>query len=61
MLVLTHEEGSLVHIGESIKLKVISITGKKIKIGYTAPKNISILRDEVKQRKENEQGDIQND
>lgn len=50
MLVLTHTIGSLVHIGDDIKLRVISINKNKIKIGYEAPNDVTILRDEVKQR-----------
>lgn len=61
MLVLTHTIGSVVHIGDDITLKIISINKNKIKVGYSAPENITILRDEVKQRNENAKRDIQND
>lgn len=52
MLVLTHTIGSVVHIGDDITLKIISINKNKIKVGYDAPKEVNILRDEVKQRQD---------
>lgn len=52
MLVLTHTIGSVVHIGDDIVLKIISINKNKIKVGYSAPESVSILRDEVKQRQD---------
>lgn len=60
MLVLTHITGSVIHIGDDVTLKIISINKNKIKVGYFAPKNVTILRDEVKQRQENERNKIQN-
>lgn len=61
MLVLTHIVGSVVRIGDDIVLKVISINGNKIKIGYSAPESVSILRDEAKQRTRHEGKDnVQN-
>lgn len=55
MLVLTHKRGDLVHIGEDIKIRVLAVDRfGNIKLGYTAPKEVQILRDKVKERMEGE-------
>lgn len=52
MLIMTHGFGDVVHIGPDIKLNILKIEGNKIVIGYTAPKEVTILRDKVKKRME---------
>ena len=47
MLIFTRENGDEIVINSDIVLKVISISGKKVKLGISAPKNISILRGEI--------------
>tara|TARA_R110000851_G_scaffold54489_4_gene128578 strand:+ start:1044 stop:1277 length:234 start_codon:yes stop_codon:yes gene_type:complete len=61
MLVLTSKTGSDILLGEEgfqvgehlIKLSVLSIKGKKVKIGIDAPDGIEILRSELLQERDN--------
>lgn len=48
MLVLSRKEDESVIIGENIKIKVISIEKGSVKLGFEAPPNMLILREELK-------------
>ena len=48
MLVLSRKIGESVHIGNSIEVKVISISKDKVKLGFEAPKNITVIRGELR-------------
>lgn len=51
MLVLTRNQGESIIIGQGeIVITVLSNSGKQIKIGVTAPKNISVHRKEIYER-----------
>lgn len=54
MLVLSHTTGDAIYIGDNIKLEIVECKGGRVKIGYTAPKDIRILRDKVKERDDRE-------
>lgn len=47
MLVLTRKKGQSIRIGDDIFIEVIDIKGEGVKIGITAPDNLSILRKEL--------------
>lgn len=47
MLILTRKVGQSIIIGEDIEIKVLEIINGQIKLGITAPKNISVLRKEL--------------
>ncbi|WP_043884002.1 carbon storage regulator CsrA [Caldanaerobacter subterraneus] len=47
MLILTRKVGQSIIIGEDIEIKVLEIINGQMKLGITAPKNISILRKEL--------------
>ncbi len=47
MLVLGRKENESIHIGDEIVVKVVSIENGIVKLGIDAPKNISIVRDEL--------------
>lgn len=47
MLVLARKEDESIHIGDNIIIKVVSIDNGIVKLGIEAPKEISILRDEL--------------
>lgn len=49
MLVLTRKNGQSFHIGDDIHITITEVSGDKVKIGIEAPKNLSILRDELVQ------------
>jgi len=47
MLILTRKVGQAIIIGEGIEIKILEIVDGQIKLGITAPKNISVLRKEL--------------
>lgn len=47
MLVLTRKENESIIIDEQIKVTIISIGSDKVRIGITAPKEVSVHREEV--------------
>ncbi len=47
MLILTRKIGQSLIIGDDIEVKVVSIDGENIKIGISAPKNVSVVRKEL--------------
>ncbi|MGA1863340.1 carbon storage regulator CsrA [Deferribacter thermophilus] len=47
MLVLTRKIGESIIIGDDIEVKVVSISGKSVRLGVDAPKNISVHRKEI--------------
>jgi carbon storage regulator len=50
MLVLTRKKGQRIRIGLSVELTVLEIRGGSVKLGFEAPPNISIHRDEIRSR-----------
>ena len=55
MLVLTRKPGQSIMIGEGIEVQVLSVSGEKVRLGITAPRDVTIFRDEVLERIEDEQ------
>jgi carbon storage regulator len=49
MLILTRKLGESITIGDEIKITFLEITGKQLRIGIEAPKNVSVHRAEVYQ------------
>ena len=47
MLVLSRKEGEAIIINGNIEIKIIEISGDKIKVGIEAPHDIKILRSEL--------------
>jgi carbon storage regulator len=50
MLVLSRKKNERVMIGEDIEVHVIDIRGDRVKLGFSAPANVPIHRDEVFRR-----------
>ena len=55
MLILTRRLGEAITIGKDVKLTVLSIKGNQVRIGVDAPKEVSIQRSELIEKKENEE------
>lgn len=47
MLALSRKKGEAIVIGNNIEISILDIRGDQIKIGITAPRDISIYRKEV--------------
>jgi carbon storage regulator len=47
MLVLTRKSGESVQIGDAITVKVLSISGSQVKLGFSAPVEVPIRREEL--------------
>jgi carbon storage regulator len=45
MLVLARKSNELIHIGDSITVKVISIRNGQVKLGIEAPREMRVTRD----------------
>ena len=51
MLVLTRRIGEEIVIGGNIRVQVVSVEGNKVRLGITAPRDISVDREEVHARR----------
>ena len=47
MLILTRKIGETIRIGDNITVKVLALRGGQISLGFTAPNEVRILREEV--------------
>jgi carbon storage regulator len=54
MLVLTRKPGQSIMIGDGVEVQVLSVAGEKVRLGISAPRDISIFRNEVYDRIEGE-------
>jgi carbon storage regulator len=50
MLYLTRKIGESVVINDSIELTVVEVRGKAVKLGFTFPPEVSVLRREIYER-----------
>tara|TARA_B100001250_G_C19511520_1_gene661912 strand:+ start:508 stop:732 length:225 start_codon:yes stop_codon:yes gene_type:complete len=50
MLILTRRVGESLRIGDEISVTVLGIKGSQVRIGVNAPKSISVHREEVYDR-----------
>lgn len=48
MLVITRKLGEAVYIGEGIRVIIVAIKGKQIRLGIEAPRDVSVVREEIK-------------
>ncbi|MCI4399613.1 MAG: carbon storage regulator CsrA [Campylobacteraceae bacterium] len=47
MLILTRKVGESITIGKDIKIKIVSIDQNQVKLGFDAPLDVVIFRDEL--------------
>lgn len=47
MLVLTRKNGQSLKIGDDITVTVLAVAGNQVRIGVHAPKDVSIHREEI--------------
>ena len=54
MLILTRRIGETLMIGDDIQVVVLGVKGNQVRLGVQAPANVSVDREEVRQRKDQE-------
>jgi carbon storage regulator len=55
MLILTRTIGEMVMIGDNVTVAVIGVTGSHVRIGISAPKDITVHRKEIYEQIRREQ------
>lgn len=55
MLVLSRRLGETLIIGDDVKITVLGISGNQVRLGIAAPKEVSVHREEVYRRIQDEQ------
>jgi carbon storage regulator CsrA len=50
MLVLARKPGEAVQIGDNVELRVLSISGKRVRLGLVCPQGVRIMRSELIER-----------
>ena len=58
MLILSRKKGESIVIGDDIEIIVLEIKGSMVRIGINAPKEVSVHREEVYDRIQEEQKGI---
>jgi carbon storage regulator len=56
MLILTRRVGETIVIGDDVIITVLGIKGNQVRIGINAPKDVSVHREEIYQRIQQEKG-----
>ena len=54
MLILTRKPGETIVIGGNIRVKVIETKGGQVRIGVSAPRDVTVNREEIQDRIEEE-------
>ena len=54
MLILTRRPGESVKIGDDITITVLGVRGNQLRLGFTAPQNVAVHREEVYERIQSE-------
>jgi len=50
MLILTRRVGESLMIGDEVTVTVLGVKGNQVRLGVNAPKNVSVHREEIYQR-----------
>lgn len=51
MLVLSRRLAETLRIGDDIEITILGVSGNQVRLGINAPKNVSVDREEIYQRK----------
>ena len=55
MLILTRRVGESVRIGEDVTITVLRVKGTQVRLGVTAPRTVSVQREEISGRRRPEE------
>ena len=50
MLILKLKKGSKLKIGDNVTVTVVRVRGGFVKLGFDAPREVAVLRDDAKKR-----------
>lgn len=56
MLILTRRIGETLIVGDEVTVTVLGVKGNQVRIGVTAPKDVSVHRQEVYEKIQKESG-----
>lgn len=48
MLVLSRKEGETIRIGEDIEITVVRVSGNRVRVGISAPRDVTVTRPDQK-------------
>ncbi|MCU7836598.1 MAG: carbon storage regulator CsrA [gamma proteobacterium symbiont of Taylorina sp.] len=54
MLILTRRVGETLIIGDDVSITVLGVKGNQVRVGINAPKDVSVHREEIYDRIQNE-------
>jgi carbon storage regulator len=54
VLILTRRVGETLIIGDDVSITVLGVKGNQVRVGINAPKNVSVHREEIYDRIQNE-------